>query len=178
MPADRMYALGAIVGKARTSTARTTSAARRTTRPQGRRAVGATTAEAVPAPSGTARAAARRLAGRVSEALGKTTSEESLGPQHQRREERDVEDGLRPRGAERHLEQALADAEDHGGDRGARDGAQAADDDDRHERADPVPVQRRVDRRVERQRGPADGGGREAEAEAVAGDPVGLDADE
>src|SRR5690606_31456772 len=33
-------------------------------------------------------------------------------------------------------------------------------------------------RRVERQRGPADRGGREAEAEAVPGDAVGLDADE
>src|SRR5690606_17575644 len=113
----------------RTTTARTTSATRRATRPHGRRAGGAAGAAAVPAPSGTGRAAARRLAGRVSEALGKATSEESLGPQHQRREQRDVEDGLRPRGAERHLEQALADAEHHGGDRGARDGPQAADDD-------------------------------------------------
>src|SRR5918994_758398 len=99
----------------------------------------------------------------VSEALGKTTSEESLRPHHQGGEQRDVEERLGPRRPERDLEQGLAHAQHHRGDRRSRDAAQSADDDDRHQRADPVPVQRRVERGVEGERGAADGGGGEAQ---------------
>src|SRR5690349_5783410 len=52
----------------------------------------------------------------VSEALGKTTSEESLRPHHQGGEQRDVEEGLGPRRPERDLQERLPHAEHHRGD--------------------------------------------------------------
>src|SRR5690606_20560917 len=112
----------------------------------------------------------------VSEALCKTTSEESLRTEEQGGEQGDVEDGLRPGGAHRDLQHARGDAEDHGGDRGSGDRPQTADDDDGDERPDPVPVQRREDRGVEREGGAADGGRRQPEAEPVTGHAVGVDA--
>src|SRR5690606_23057486 len=122
----------------------------------------------------------RTGAGRVrwSETLGKSTSEESLGPHHEGEEEGQVEDGLRPRRRPPQLEHDPHDPEDEGGDRRTRDGAETADDDDRHERADPVPVERGEDRRLQRERGAADGRGGQAETKAEARRLVGVDPDE
>src|SRR5215211_4864266 len=143
-PADRMYGLGATVGKQSTRPAPTSNAASRRIRPSrpvDTDADGLLTSGAMLTPEPLL----------TLESLRKPTSEEALRPEHQRGEQGDVEDGLRPRGAERDLQKALQHAEHHGGDRGARHAAEPADHDDRHQRADPVPVQRRVDRRVERQ---------------------------
>src|SRR5882672_1791567 len=96
-------------------------------------------------PAPTAIAASRRIGPgqRVdSESLRKSTSEEPMGPHGQRGEQREVEHGLRPGGPERDLEQAHRHAEHHRGDRGSRHTAEPPDDDDRHQRAYPVPVQR------------------------------------
>src|SRR4051794_28117453 len=82
---------------------------------------------------------------RDSEPLRKPSSKEPLRANRQRDEQREVEHGLRPGGAERNLQQARRDAEHHRGDRGPRNAAEPTDDDDRHQRADPAPVQRRVD---------------------------------
>src|SRR6478752_8019761 len=156
-PTERMKGFAATDGKDRTAAARTTRpTALRSTDPCERWSVTVT----------------------VSEALGKTTSEESLRSYHQGGEQRDVEERLGPRGPEGDLEQGLPHAEHHRGDGRTRDAAQATDDDDRHQRADPVPVERGVEGRVEGERGPADGCGGEAEAEAVAGHPFGVDADQ
>src|SRR5690606_7415720 len=119
-------------------------------------------------------------AGRVrsSEALRKSTSEESLWPHHEREEEGQVEDGLRPGGGPPELEHDADDPEQQGGDRRAGHGAEDAEDVDRQERADPVPVQRREDRRLQRERGATDRRGGQAEPAAEPGGPVGVDADE
>src|SRR6478752_526097 len=151
-PTERMKAFGAMLGKERTAAARTTRPTSLSASPPRGAAVAAGVAEL--------------------EALGKTTSEESLRADHQGREQRDVEDGLCPGGPHRDLQQALAQAEDQGRDRGPRYAAEPADHDDRHERADPVPVQRGVDRRVERQGGAADRCRRQAQPEPVSGDPL------
>src|SRR5687768_8518458 len=100
------------------------------------------TSRATPFSAGNSRP---RLPGEVmameSETFRKTASEEPLGADDQRREQGDVEHRLRPRGAEWKLQQALPHPQQHRGDRGARDTAEATDHDDRHQRADPVPVQ-------------------------------------
>src|SRR6478735_3467669 len=139
-PTERMNGFAATDGKDRTAAARTTRpTALRSTDPRERWSVTVT----------------------VSEALGKPTAEESLRPHHQGGEQRDVEERLSPRRPEQDLEHGLAHAQHHRGDGRAGDAAQATDDDDRHQRADPVPVERGVERRVEGERRPADGCGGE-----------------
>src|SRR5918995_1203347 len=108
-PAERMYGLGARVGKDRTRPAPTSSAASRRIRPS--RPVDAD-ADRLPT-SGTLLTSESLL---TLESLRKPTSEEALRPQHQGGEQGDVEDGLRPGGAERDLQKALQHAEHHGGD--------------------------------------------------------------
>src|SRR5665647_496010 len=91
-------------------------------------------------------------AARVSETLRKATSEEPVRPDHEGQEQGEIEDGLGPRRAERDLEHHPDDSEDERGERRTGDAAEPADDDDRHERTDPVPVQRGVDRRLQGER--------------------------
>src|SRR4051794_7186236 len=95
-PTERMKGLAATDGKDRT-------AAASTSRPTALR-----TSDVRPVPRSAVTGA---VTGVVSEALGKTTSEESLRSHHQGGEQRDVEERLGPRRPERDLEQGLAHAQ-------------------------------------------------------------------
>src|SRR5215207_3630385 len=159
-----MYGFGARVGNDRTRPAPTSKAASRrvrASRPVDTDTDGLLTPGALPTSES-------RL---TLESLRKPTSEEALRPEHQGGEQGDVEDGLRPRGAERDLQEALQHAEQHGCDRGTRHAAEPADHDELHQGHDPMPVQGGVDRRVELQGRAAYCRGGDTEAEAQAGDP-------
>src|ERR671916_137629 len=118
-PTERMNGLAATAGNDRTATVSAT-------RPTALRSVDPRRDRS---PTGVGSVADTDV---VSEALGKTTSEESLRPHHQGGEQRDVEERLGPGGPERDLQQGRAHAEHHGGDGCTGDAAEAADDDDRH----------------------------------------------
>src|SRR5882757_7705659 len=105
MPTVSMYALPARAGNERISPAPTATAASRSVGPSQRGA---------------------------SEPRRKSTSEESMRAKCQGGEQRDVEHGLRPGGAEWNLEQAHQHAEHHRGDRSPRHAAKPTDHDDRH----------------------------------------------